>query len=975
MHPLNTTQSKVFVLGDKRGPLQLVDGVRTDASVLRRRLIDPKIPESEKWRYDPGRNINLDTIAAAVRNAEQGRMVEMTDLSGKVLDLDPTLASLLQRRLWQIESCGWGMTQAQGEGLEKAKAKRVSDTVARELRLLPAPSLGGERPVAGAGPIPLVGSVAWAYWDGRSVHEKVWMPVRSASRGVDWAIGELPWVHPRRVSFGPMREPRLIDTWYQAGDFQAVGLDLSEQEGKFLTFLPRLFREYPEREGYAPRCMYWAFFKRCSARERNVLMEIFGRPWKIPEIDKDAQLSAEELSDAFAQVDALGAGTGIQTAQLPKGMRLNVPWPHPESGGIHKEIIDAVDAQLSRMLLGQALTTLEDSANRSQSETGERQQDIYLARDARELSTVIQTGIVADIVRFNAARLGLENDDAVEAYTPTFAIKADKSPNRTNDLARATTIAGLGVPLSVDQVYELSGFRKPSEDEEVLLDGKIYASYQEAMAAKAAAAAQAEAAQQAMQGLSGMGEPPTSEGPPPAPSDESQEPPAPSGAAPVPPPPVAPEEPGQVAATAVPAEEAPAPVQRDIDEDEASLWLSTASALLADPANDRRVRLADRFARQGVEVVDEWKRGLLESVEAHAGTGPIFAPSGGLRLSVDGAAMAMVVEEMLLRAALDAWSDHELGLAPTRLNSYGMADLLLDRMPNQEAIENIVQRLAVPKEQFAAMTGEARRRAFTIAGIEQARVLEAAQAVLTDAVGQGMDVRAFRAHLDAKFEELGATKLAKHHLENVFRTNVMTAYGETRRAVMSSPKIVEKRPYWMWVAVTTDGRARKTHAAANGLVVRADDPMWQRVRCPAGHQCRCLIRNLTAEQAEARGNIVTGDHPAFAALPDEGFGLSAVEEEGDLADLDEARRILLEGADGPPLYMAPEHDAGLDVAVGDEPAEAAVASDELAVDPTPIVEPAPVDVETASEIAEPTTEGVTPPPTPEDDTAPAEPAE
>jgi hypothetical protein len=203
----------------------------------------------------------------------------------------------------------------------------------------------------------------------------------------------------------------------------------------------------------------------------------------------------------------------------------------------------------------------------------------------------------------------------------------------------------------------------------------------------------------------------------------------------------------------------------------------------------------------------------------------------------------------------------------------------------------------------------------------------------------------------------------------------MTAYGETRRAVMSSPKVVEKRPYWMWVAVTTDGRARKTHAAANGLVVRADDPMWQRVRCPAGHQCRCLIRNLTAEQAEARGGIVTGDHPAFAALPDEGFGLSAVEEEGELADLDEARRILLEGADGPPLYMAPEHDDGLDVAVGDEPAEAGVANDEPAVDPTPIVEPAPVDVETASEIAEPTTEGVTTPPTPEDDTAPVEPAE
>lgn len=968
--PLNyPSQSNVFVLGDKRGPLTLREGERVDASVLRRRLIDKKIPESEKWRYDPGRNINLDTVASAVRAAEQGRMVEMTDLSGKVLDLDPTLASLLQRRLWQIESCGWGVSPAQGEGLDRVKAKRIADVVTRELRMLPAPSLGGEKPVAGAGPIPLIGSIAWAFWDGRSVHEKVWSPVRSAARGVDWAISELPWVHPRRISFGPLREPRLIDTWYQAGDFQAIGLDLSELDGKFISFLPRLFREYPEREGYAPRAMYWAFFKRCSARERNVLMEIFGRPWKITEIDPAAQLSDDEVQAAFDQVEALGAGTGIQTAQLPKGMSLDVPWPHPESGGIHKEIIDACDAQLSRMLLGQALTTLEDSANRSQSETGERQQDIYLARDARELSVVVQTGVVGELVRFNASRLGLTNDDEVEAYTPTFAVKASNS-NRTDDLNRATAVAGLGVPLAVDQVYELSGFRKPSEDEEVLLDGKIYPSYQAALAAKATAQASPE--------LPGM---PAELGAPSAPQPEQQEPqqehaesadppqaPKPSGPSAEPPP--APERVAASATADVAPASASAAQQRDIDEDEASLWLSTANALLLDPENDRRVRLADRFAQQATAVTAGWAQSIVEAVEQHAGSGPILP--GAMKLSVDGAALAILVEEMWLRAALDAYKDIELGVAPTRLNSYGTGELLLDQLPNQEAIENIAQRLAVPKDVFAAMSGDAKRRAFTIATVEQARILEAAQQVLADAVGSGWDVRMFRASLDAKFEELGATKLAKHHLENVFRTNVMTAYGETRRAVMSSPKIVEKRPYWMWVAVTTDGRARKTHAAANGLVVRADDPMWQRVRCPAGHQCRCLIRNLTEAQAFARGNIVTGDHPAFASLPDEGFGLSAVEEESYLVDLDEARRILLERpADGTSLYMAPEHDVRLEVAVDDELAKA---NEEPAVESAPLIEPLKVETELVTS-DEATTEGEPTPPTPEDDPAPADPAE
>jgi phage gp29-like protein len=506
----------VVVANDRRRPLELRAGERTSASVLKRRLIDQKIPTSEEWRYDPGPGLTLEAISASIQSTEIGLMGDFCDLAGKTIDFDPHLASLLHRRFGQVEACDWSVTPAAGEGIDRERAKMIADAVAKELRCLPSPTewTSGET-TRHAGLGPTVEALLWAEWDGRASIEKVWAPTAKAGKPW-WSISELGWIHPRRLSFGPRRELRLIEPHVHAANFVEVGIDLTATPNKFLNYCPQLFREYPEREGLAVRAVYWAFMKRFGARERMILTELYGRPFKIIEQDPESALIDAEIEKLEDDLEQLGAAEQIV---LPKGAKLTIPWPHPDSGTIHAAVIEQSDAQLSKLILGQTMTS-DDGSSRAQGEVHERQQDLILARSGRRLVGILQPGLVDPIVRMNAGHFALENDDAIDGYMPTLEIHTEAEPDRTAEVDRIGRVIALGAPVALSTLYEVSGVRAPEEGERVIgtvaPQGRVFESAEEAIAEAAKAA---QAAQQA--GPGGMpgegappGEQPAGEGPP-----------------------------------------------------------------------------------------------------------------------------------------------------------------------------------------------------------------------------------------------------------------------------------------------------------------------------------------------------------------------------------------------------------------------------------------------------------------------------
>lgn len=88
--------------------------------------------------------------------------------------------------------------------------------------------------------------------------------------------------------------------------------------------------------------------------------------------------------------------------------------------------------------------------------------------------------------------------------------------------------------------------------------------------------------------------------------------------------------------------------------------------------------------------------------------------------------------------------------------------------------------------------------------------------------------------------------LPKHYLDNVFRTNIQSAYGHGRWQQQQRNK--DKRQYLMYSAIN-DSRVRPAHLALNRIVLPIDHPFWLTHYPPLGFRCRCTVIALTEKQA------------------------------------------------------------------------------------------------------------------------------
>lgn len=177
-----------------------------------------------------------------------------------------------------------------------------------------------------------------------------------------------------------------------------------------------------------------------------------------------------------------------------------------------------------------------------------------------------------------------------------------------------------------------------------------------------------------------------------------------------------------------------------------------------------------------------------------------------------------------------------------------------------------------------------RELAFGVAKVTRLQVLAAIREEVARAIAQGVTQAQFRRYLAGRLGKLGwlrrrrvvgpdgstsVVDLSKpHRMDVIFRTNAQSAFMAGRFAEQSEQ--VATHPFWQYVAVM-DGRTRPGHAAMNGKVFRADDPIWRAIYPPNGYNCRCRVRTLTPAQVEERGLVVSSSSELPAAFPDPGF--------------------------------------------------------------------------------------------------------
>lgn len=403
-----------------------------------------ELPLSEQLRRYFGRALTPEIIEQVIRAAELGYMRDLTDLTYETIAIDPHLGSVIGKRLRALAAVQPKVVPASGDGIDPRLAQRYADVVRQQLAWIPNFKQHLTR-------------LNWGHCHGRAALEKVWR--ENPGGEVRWRIDQLHWIHPRRLSFGPERELRVRDDYFAGAGFEARGLEMRAYPCKFITFTPQLFNDYPEREGFGPRCLYFSFFKRFSKREQLVLLEVFGKPWRIVYAEHE-HVQQDTLDQAGEAADAMGANA---TGVMPPGVRAELVSPGQSAGQVHRDVIVDADDQISKLVLGTTRTTdaKPNALGSAGDEVGQEEQSSVFAADGWNLSDCLTEQFAADIILLN---FGPERLD----HCPRIEIQYEIPPSRGTQIEHTAKVFAMGQPIKRDEFYERVGFTPPSPGDEVV---------------------------------------------------------------------------------------------------------------------------------------------------------------------------------------------------------------------------------------------------------------------------------------------------------------------------------------------------------------------------------------------------------------------------------------------------------------------------------------------------------------------------
>ena len=197
----------------------------------------------------------------------------------------------------------------------------------------------------------------------------------------------------------------------------------------------------------------------------------------------------------------------------------------------------------------------------------------------------------------------------------------------------------------------------------------------------------------------------------------------------------------------------------------------------------------------------------------------------------------------------------------------------------KEAVAFLKGKAALPDEVYGRLSSESRAKAFTVSGYTSLVVLQEFLGCLTKAAEEGTTKEQFREDMDRFLTDHGYGGIDPWHSDNIFRTNMQTALNAGHYEGMTDETVMKLRPYWRY-RTAGDGHVRESHAAMEGRVYRADDPIWDIWYPPNGFRCRCLVVSLSKKQVERMGLRVEKDPPMDVdystgeirpKFPDKGF--------------------------------------------------------------------------------------------------------
>ena len=172
-------------------------------------------------------------------------------------------------------------------------------------------------------------------------------------------------------------------------------------------------------------------------------------------------------------------------------------------------------------------------------------------------------------------------------------------------------------------------------------------------------------------------------------------------------------------------------------------------------------------------------------------------------------------------------------------------------------------------------------KAFTVAGAMKADLLQDLSDAVGKAIEDGESLGAFR----KRFKDIVKTRGWKDYTGSdsaagrawrtrvIYLTNMRTSHAAGRWQQMTTPEMMQARPYWQYRHVTRSN-PRVIHQRLDKTVLPADDDWWQINYPPNGYGCNCYVRVLSRADMDRLG-LSVADTPDIDGVASEGFAHAA----------------------------------------------------------------------------------------------------
>lgn len=378
------------------------------------------------WPWRPLASLTPGRVADILRRAAAGDHLDFVRAAADVEEKDLHYRAVLQTR--RLAVCGLPLDVQPGED---SRAGRKAAALTRDT--LAALELSGVADHL-LGALAVGYAVAEIIWD---TTNGAWLPARVVPRPPEW------FGFDRKTG----RELRLLD-----GSREGKALPAA----KFVCHTPRISAGVPLLGGLA-RSALWAWvFKSYALRDWARFAEVYGQPIRLGRYHEGA--SPDDVETLKRAVFDIGSDAA---AVIPREMAIELI----EAGGraasadLYRDLIEYLDRQVSKAVLGQTLTTDQGATGSlAQAKVHDEVRRDLIHADARALAATLMRDLVVPLVRFN---LG-------DAPLPKLRLIVEEPEDTAALAGQIQTLVAIGMPVPQAWVRERFGIPEPAPGEAVL---------------------------------------------------------------------------------------------------------------------------------------------------------------------------------------------------------------------------------------------------------------------------------------------------------------------------------------------------------------------------------------------------------------------------------------------------------------------------------------------------------------------------